>query len=158
MKKVSEMLAAKALKKEQRRAEREAQGTEQDGGVLTSKIARSTFAVVLPPIAELVRSFASEEGRQRFRARFSAKQKKLLDSIDGQIDDAWLERAADFLTSIPAGRGMDARRITWAEWTEFGAAFGFPEDDVVRTLQLVFVLSAQTAQAKAEQIAARNRA
>lgn len=158
MKKLSEIMAAKALKKEQRRAEMEAQGTEQDGAVLTSQIARSTFPVVLPPIAELVRSFASDEGRERFRSRFTPKQKKLLDSIEGQIDDAWLIRAADFLVSIPAGRGVDARRITWKEWIEFGAAFGWPENDVLGTLRLVFVLSAQTAQSKAQDILARNRA
>ena len=154
---MSEILAERSLQKEQRKAMREAQGTEQDGGVLTSQIARSTFPVVLPPIADLMRSFASDDGRERFRARFTAKQKKLLDSIEGQIDDAWLNKAADFLNTIPAGRAVDARRVTWKEWIEFGAAFGWPENDVLGTLRLVFVLSAQTAQSKAMDIAARNR-
>ncbi len=157
MKKLSEMLAEKAKKKDQRRAEREAQGIEQDGGLLTSQISRSTFPVVLPPIVDLIRSFASDEGRERFRARFSPKHRKLMESIDGKIDDAWLNRAAEFLETVPAGRGVDARRVTWQEWVDYGAAAGWPETDVVGTLQLVFVLSAQIANGKAEQFRARSR-
>ena len=158
MKKLSEIMAEKAQKKEQRRAEREAKDLELDGAAIANQLSRSTFPVTLAPVSDLIRSFASEEGRERFRSRFSSKHRKLMESIETQIDDAWLNKSAEFIDSIPVSRKNDARRIGWNEWVEYGAAVGWSEDDVVSTIRLVFVLSAQIAQGKAEQIRARNRA
>jgi hypothetical protein len=139
VKKLSEIMAEKAAKKEQRRAEIEAKKVEQKGAAIVAQIARLPGRVPAFAVERLIRSFASVEGRQKVRAGLSKSHVGMLDSIEAQIDDAWLERAADLLRSVPDSQQGDVRFISDKQWLQYGAAVGMPESDLVSVLGLLFI-------------------
>ncbi|MFZ3481711.1 hypothetical protein [Sphingomonas sp. 3-13AW] len=147
VKKLSEIMAEKSLKKELRRAEAEARKIEQDAGLLIDRLSRLPVRVPAYAIEQMIRAFASPEGRQQLRTKIAKSQVRLLDSIENKIDDVWLGSAADLLKAIPQEDLRDVRFITAKQWFELAAGVGMRQLDLFNVLTLVYVFGGNVTEA-----------